>query len=113
MLSHNSTRAFERKQVKDAQAFKPLKASKAPLWRTHARDVLSQSNKLTRAPGNGPHPNESWQTHGRHALPGEANEWHRSINNNINYTRSKQHRIIIDEKCKMDVRASSVKWIKL
>jgi len=55
--------------------------AKVPLWKLHAMEA-ARTRTPTRAPGNGPHKNESWQTHARDAFPGSSNTWHLSINNN-------------------------------
>ncbi|GMI08783.1 hypothetical protein TrLO_g10157 [Triparma laevis f. longispina] len=41
-------------------------------------------------PGNGPHRNESWQTHGRSIQPAGVNGWHRELNNSSQSTISQK-----------------------
>ena len=53
-----------------------------PLWKQASRDIIERSKIKTRAPGNGPHFDESL---GRYsAWPAGTSEWYRSINNNVN-----------------------------
>ena len=61
---------------------RPKTQSDAPLWRQSSRDFIDRSKVKTRAPGNGPHFDESL---GRYsAWPSGTKDWYRSINNNVN-----------------------------
>ena len=60
----------------------PSTNSNTPLWKQSSRDFIKRSKMQTKAPGNGPHFDESL---GRYsAWPAGTSEWYRSINNNVN-----------------------------
>lgn len=85
------SRMFRVKQItQDSHNSATSATSKAsvPAWKVHALDVLMTSSKQTRAPGNGPHRNEG-SHFTRYPAPGSSNDWHKPINNNLNFTKTK------------------------
>ena len=61
--------------------------SSVPAWKMHAR-LKKQNNNCS--PGNGPHRNEATHTT-RYPFPGSSNDWHISLNNNLNFARTKSN----------------------